>query len=691
MANQLIHETSLYLLQHAHNPVNWYSWGDEALSLAKEKDRPILVSIGYSACHWCHVMERESFENEETAAIMNSHFINIKIDREERPDLDHIYMDAVQAISGSGGWPLNVFLTPDAKPFYGGTYFPPVKMYNRSSWTDVLLAINDAWENRRNEVEEQANSLVAHIQNASSTGLKQTLVPEAGAELFLPDHMKAMAKNLLAIADKTYGGFGQPPKFLQTFSISFLLEHAFFYNDKEALDHAEFSLKQMISGGIYDHLAGGISRYSTDAHWLVPHFEKMLYDNALLLQTLADAYQLTKKDIYKTAIYHMVQFLETEMKQENGGYFAALDADSEGVEGKFYVWDKAEIEQELGSDAAVFCAYYNVTEAGNWEIKNILHISRPMEEIAAIYGLDKDELDEKFSLCISRLLKKRDGRIHPATDDKILLGWNALLVTAYCRAGAALQDNKLKNFAISLFEFIKNSFSAADGSLYHTFKEGKARYPAFADDYAYFIQACIQLQEITGNQQYLYTASQYCNYLVENFSDENDCFFYFTKAGQKDIIVRKTELHDGASPSANALMAQNLHYLSLVFDNIEWRKRSVLMLSGLWEAVKKYPSSFGNWAIQGQRQAAGTPEIAVSGQSFQQKLAELLSFYLPHKVIQAGIDEKMPLLKDKNGSPEHVYIYVCREYQCLKPVKTVKEAIELLKFNGAKDIFTIIG
>ncbi|MFZ1528646.1 MAG: thioredoxin domain-containing protein [Ferruginibacter sp.] len=690
MPNQLIHETSLYLLQHAHNPVNWYPWGDEALLLAKENDRPILVSIGYAACHWCHVMERESFENEETAAVMNSHFINIKIDREERPDLDHIYMDAVQAISGSGGWPLNVFLTPDAKPFYGGTYFPPVKMYNRSSWTDVLLAINDAWKNRRSEVEEQAASLVNHIKNANSVGLKQNLLKETGDDLFTQYDINLVAKNILANADTALGGFGQPPKFLQTFSTSFLLEHAYFHNNREALAHAEFSLQQMISGGIYDHLAGGISRYSTDARWLVPHFEKMLYDNALLLQTLADAYQLTKKAIYKTAILHMVGFLETEMKHAFGGYFAALDADSEGVEGKFYVWEKSEIEEELGNEAAVFCDYYNVTAAGNWEGKNILHTSRPISEIAAKYGLDEYELDQNLSICRSRLLAKRNKRIRPATDDKILLGWNALLITAYCRAGAALQDDKLKSSAVSLFEFIKNSFIAADGSLCHTYKEGKARYPAFADDYACLIQACIHLQEITGNQEYLYNARQYCGFLVDNYSDENGCFFYFTKSGQKDIIVRKTELYDGASPSANALMAQNLYYLSMVFDNIAWRKRSVAMLAALWEAVKKYPSSFANWAIMAQRLAAGTPEIAITGQFFQPVLAELLSFYAPHKLVQSGVDEKMPLLSGKNSSPEDVYIYVCRQYQCLKPVKTAKEAIELLKFNHGKDIFTII-
>lgn len=681
MANKLQYETSAYLLQHAHNPVQWYPWGEEALALAKEKDLPILVSIGYAACHWCHVMERESFENEATAAIMNRHFINIKIDREERPDLDHIYMDAVQAITGSGGWPLNVFLTPDAHPFYGGTYFPPVKMYNRSSWNDVLLAINDAWQQKREEVENQAASLVEHIKKSGRFEFSSVLTDNQKNEIFSAKSSALMANQLLTTADKHYGGFGQPPKFLQTFSLYYLLDHYCFYKNEQALSHTEFTIQQMLKGGIYDHLGGGISRYSTDAQWLAPHFEKMLYDNALFLQLLADVYRLTKKEYYRTAILQIVQFLENEMKAPGGGYYAALDADSEGKEGKFYVWSEKQIKMLLGNEAASFCDYYNVSETGNWERENILHITADAKDVAVKYGLTEELFLEKMTRCRQQLLKERNKRIRPATDDKILLGWNALLVTAFCKVGAALCNEEIKQNAQELFEFLEKSFSGNQGELYHTFNAGRAKYPAFADDYAYLIEACIQLQEISGNQDYLHKAAGYTSYIEEYFGDHQDCLFYFTHKEQKDVIIRKTEIYDGATPSINAVMAQNLHYLGTVFDHIPWKERSANMLSVIWEAAKKYPSSFAVWAGLTQKIGAGTTEIAVCGSGFSTLLSELNSYYLPNKVLQSGADEKMPLLKGKISPPEGGYIYVCQSYSCQKPVTNVKEAIELLKFN----------
>ena len=398
--NQLIHESSPYLLQHAHNPVNWYPWGDEALQKAKEEDKPILVSIGYAACHWCHVMERESFEDEATADLMNEYFINIKIDREERPDLDHIYMDAVQAMTGSGGWPLNVFLTPETKPFFGGTYFPPKRALNRSSWKEVLSGVYKGYREKKEEILSQADNLTEHLLTSNAFGLQQP--GSTGNEVFFSDEQLAtIAANLLNNADTTFGGFGNAPKFPQSFSIQYLLRHFHFTKDEMALTQALLSLDKMIEGGIYDQLGGGFARYSTDNEWLAPHFEKMLYDNALLISVMAEARQLTAKPQYARAIRQTIAFIEREMMSEENGFFSALDADSEGIEGKFYTWQKQEIMEVLGDDTALFAAFYDVSDEGNWEHTNILRIQQPLAAFAQKQGITESELEE-----IPRLLRR---------------------------------------------------------------------------------------------------------------------------------------------------------------------------------------------------------------------------------------------------------------------------------------------
>ncbi|HEY1871234.1 MAG TPA: thioredoxin domain-containing protein, partial [Chitinophagaceae bacterium] len=389
MSNRLINETSPYLLQHAHNPVDWYPWSDEALKKAKEENKPILVSIGYAACHWCHVMEKESFENGETAALMNEHFVSIKIDREERPDLDQIYMDAVQTMSGSGGWPLNVFLTPDAKPFYGGTYFPPKRAFNRSSWKEVLLAVSNVFQTRRNEVESQAENLVNHLLQSNSFGLQN---PNNETEIFSKEKVDEIFQNLMKSADKTWGGFGGAPKFPQTFSIQFLLRYYYVTHREEALEQACLSLDKMIEGGIYDQVGGGFARYSTDAKWLVPHFEKMLYDNALLVSVLSEAYQITKKERYEEVIHETLEFIQREMMHPGHGFYSALDADSEGEEGKFYTWNYEEVKKLLNRNAEIFCDFFDITEQGNWEEKNILHIKKSREIFCGEKNISTDEL-----------------------------------------------------------------------------------------------------------------------------------------------------------------------------------------------------------------------------------------------------------------------------------------------------------
>ncbi len=682
MQNELHKETSPYLLQHANNPVHWQPWCAKTLKIAEQLDKPILISIGYAACHWCHVMERESFENEATAAIMNEHFVNIKIDREERPDIDHIYMDAVQAIAGNGGWPLNVFLTPQGKPFYGGTYFPPVKAHGRSSWTDVLLSINEAWKNRREEMESQADTLLEHLKKSNNFGgLKNSIEIETGTISFTKDDVISITKNLLENADVVEGGFGKAPKFPQTFSINVLLQAAYFLKDEMALTQAELSLTKMLQGGIYDQLAGGLCRYSTDAEWLAPHFEKMLYDNALFITALSNAYLLTKKDIYKDAVAHVCNFLFEEMKNKEGGYYAAIDADSEGVEGKFYVWDKAEIDNLLGKDAALFNAYYDVTDEGNWEEKNILRILKPIEHVTTHFNISVIEaisIIEKSKIII---LAQRNKRIRPITDDKILLGWNALLVSAFCKAYAVLQDDKYKIAAVELYMFIEKSFRNEKAGFFHTYKHGQAKYPAFLDDYAYFIEASISLQEITGKENYLHKAKTLVEYVFENFADTDSNFFFFTEKSQNDVIMRKIELYDGASPAANSVLASNLLYLSIVFDNNEWGNRATKMIESLKTIILKHPGSFGVWASAAINMAVGINEVVIIGQNMIPQLLKVLHQYFPNKILQSSFGKSpMPLLKGKVNS-DKTSLFLCRNFICLKPFFNTEDLMNHIEKN----------
>lgn len=678
--NRLIHESSPYLLQHAHNPVHWYPWSEEALTAARSADKPILVSIGYAACHWCHVMEKESFENEETAAVMNRFFICIKIDREERPDLDHIYMDAVQAISGSGGWPLNVFLTPEAKPFFGGTYFPPTKSHGLNSWTDVLLSIAHSWTERRTEIESQAEQLTEHIKKSGNLSVASNIItlPET-TPLYTKEDCLLIAANLMKNADVLDGGFGKAPKFPQTFSIQYLLQHAHFFDDQDALKHAAFSLKKMLDGGIYDQLAGGMARYSTDSVWLAPHFEKMLYDNALLVLVLCDAYQLTKDPVFSKGIVQTLQFLMQEMKGKDGGYYAAIDADSEGVEGKFYVWEQEEIKKLLGDDADMYCRYYNVVPEGNWEEHNILYKSVPVKVIASSYDLSEKVFTEKIHACNATLLAARNKRIRPATDDKILLGWNALLLKAFSRAYATLQKDVYLEEAIGLEDFLSRSFHNKAGGCYHTYKDFVARFPAFLDDYAYYINALIALQEVTSDQSYLDKAKELTTYVLDHFADDEGHYFFYTHHAQQDVIARKQDVYDGATPSANSVMAHNLYYLSVIYNEPSWQTRSLQMLSSLSEVVKKYPGSFGVWAILLQQVVAGINELVVTGIQIDELKQAVLSEFIPNKIFLSSTKKNHMYLFGGKRFLSSSFVYLCRNYQCFAPFETLSELLTVLK------------
>ncbi|MEN9548870.1 MAG: hypothetical protein RIR12_1461 [Bacteroidota bacterium] len=689
--NKLIHETSPYLLQHAHNPVQWYPWGTEALEKAKEENKPILVSIGYSACHWCHVMERESFENEATAALMNQYFINIKIDREERPDLDHIYMDAVQAISGSGGWPLNVFLTPDARPFYGGTYFPPTAAYNRPSWTDTLLGVAQAFRERKHEIDAQAENLTSHLQQANSFGLQKI----AGDEIFRTEKIDLAVTNLLKTADMEWGGFGRAPKFPQTQSILFLLRHAYVNNtlvkkeetnlhDKKSLlfgggEAALLSLNKMIDGGIYDQIGGGFARYATDTEWLIPHFEKMLYDNALLIGVLAEAHQATGALRYKEVIEETMNFITSELQSPDGGFYAALDADSEGVEGKYYVWTKEETATLLGNDADLFNAFYDITEKGNWEGHSIPRVKETLSNFAKANNLEEQALKKMLHKSRETLLLHREKRVHPGLDDKIILSWNALMNTACSKAFAATQNEAYRQMAIQNMKFLLSRFKNTEVFFYHTYKNGQAKYPAFLDDYAYLAEALLNLYTITANNEWLLMAKKIVKHVQVHFRELDTPFFYYTSQHQTDVIVRKKEVYDGATPSGNAVMAANLWKLSHYFSINEWRQQAMDMLAALGSAVTRYPSSFGQWACLLQEVVLGTNEVVVTGPNFEEMYTEIAAAYLPHSIL-AGCknpQNELPITAGKLSAHKSA-IFLCRNNTCLPPVFFTSELISLI-------------
>lgn len=671
--NRLAEETSPYLLQHANNPVDWFPWGEEALQKARSEDKPILISIGYSACHWCHVMEKESFEHEAVAEIMNANFVNIKIDREERPDLDHIYMDALQAMSGGGGWPLNVFLTPDCKPFYGGTYFPPVRVHNRASWKEILHGIHQSFQSNRAEIEQQAQQLTDHLQKANAFGLQQNSNIVDNGYLFVEAQLHEQFKNIIQQADTLWGGFGNAPKFPQTFTIQWLLQYYHFTGEKLALQQACTSLDKMIMGGLYDHVAGGFARYSTDRQWLVPHFEKMLYDNALLVITLAEAYQLTKSSIYEETIRKTLDFVASEMMNEDGAFFSALDADSEGVEGKYYVWAFEEVQIILGDDAKWFCALFDVTPAGNWEETNILRLKDWPEPDNKVYT------KEKINQCLQKLKQVRANRIKPLLDDKVILGWNALMNQAFSKAASVLNDEAYATIAIKNMECLKRTMLLSEGGAKHTFKGGVAKFDAFLDDYANLIKALLDLQELTGDSTYLYDAKKHTDFAIDYFSDEENIFFYFTHIRQNDVIVRKKEIYDGAVPSGNAVMAKNLWNLSKYFNEPTWGERVENMVNGVLKVAISYPTSFGFWSSLLFNLVYGTWEIVAEGERHKDLAKLLMQEYIPNKVFQQtlSIENQFPMLIGKKNNGISMLHY-CKDNSCGKPVLSVAELLDVI-------------
>ena len=682
--NRLIHETSPYLLQHAHNPVDWYAWGEEALAKARTEDKPIFLSIGYSACHWCHVLERESFENEKTAAMMNELFVNIKVDREERPDLDSIYMDAVQAMTGQGGWPMSMFLTPDGKPFYGGTYFPPEPRYGLPSFQQVLYSTAHAYHNKREQIDSQAQRLTDLLRRtgelaAQESELSTTLLDEA-------------IQQLLQYFDSQDGGFGSQPKFPQPMTLDFIMTQYARTGDLDALYMAELTLEKMGQGGIYDHLGGGFHRYSVDAVWLVPHFEKMLYDNAQLLRSYLHAWQITKHPLYRRVADETIDYVLREMTSPAGGFYSTQDADSEGEEGKFFVWTPAEIEAVIGADAArIFNLYYGVSARGNFEGQNILHVSATVEEVVQRFAISPAAVERSLADSRQKLFAVREKRIKPARDEKILTEWNGLMIHALAECAAVLGRGDALQAAQNAANFILSKMSQPDGKLYRSYKaapgdsNGQARLNAYLEDYAAFSRALIALYEATFDLRWLGEASRLTRLLIAQFGDPQTGGFYQTGLDHEQLVVRRKDFIDNAIPSGNSLAAETLLRLAVFTGTQEYRNQAAQILLVMKEAMTRQPTGFGRLLCALNTFLSPSQEVAIVGDPAAAETQALVRAvqrrYLPNTVLafkRSGEASLLPLLENRDLVGGKAAAYVCENYACQLPVTEVQALEKLL-------------
>jgi len=663
--NELIKETSPYLLQHAHNPVNWVAWNETSLTKAKHENKPILVSIGYSACHWCHVMEKESFEDEHVAKIMNENFICIKIDREERPDIDQVYMSAVQLMTGHGGWPLNCFALPDGRPIYGGTYF------RKDQWINVLINLTDLYTNEPEKVLEYAHQLTQGVKQMEV--IPSTAVSHSDTkELLITGFTKWKTE-----FDKVHGGPDHAPKFPMPNNYLYLLRFGFLSANKEALEHVELTLTKMALGGIYDQIGGGFARYSTDILWKVPHFEKMLYDNAQLVSLYAEAYLQSKNELFKEVVYETIEFIERELLSPEGGFYSALDADSEGEEGKFYVWKEKELKDIITEDYHLFKSYYNINETGYWEHDNYIPLRTINDEDFSVKNnLSITHLKQKVKQWKKLLIKKREERIRPGLDDKILCSWNALMLSGYCDAYNAFKEERFKETAIKTAEFIVKKFKTSTGSLFHNYKDGKATINGFLEDYSFTLEAFLQLYEITFDLKWLAEVKEIINHVNEHFYNEDKGFYFFTSNLDAALITRKIELQDNVIPAANSSIAKSLFKFGNLSGNTNLIERSEIMSTRLVESFGRYPSAYSNWGILLLNQVYPFYEIAVAGNNYLEITKELTSHYIPNKLLAAADEENgLPLLKDRLTKNETL-IYVCVNKTCNLPVSKVSEALK---------------
>jgi len=665
--NKLINETSPYLLQHAHNPVNWYSWGEEALNKAKTENKILLISIGYSACHWCHVMEHESFENEEVAKLMNEHFICIKVDREERPDIDQIYMNAVQLMTGRGGWPLNCFTLPTGEPFYGGTYFP------KDQWIKILGNVANEYKIAPEKINEYAQKLTEGIKSSEILPMVKDNAP------FSIEVLNAGVSRIKKQFDYVEGGGDHTPKFPMPNNYQFLLQYYYHTKDKEILDVIKLTLDKMAYGGIYDQIGGGFSRYSTDKYWKTPHFEKMLYDNGQLVSLYSDAYQLTKKPLYKHVVYQTLEYIEREMTAKNGAFYSALDADSEGKEGKFYVWSKEELEQILGDDYAFTKEYYNINSLGKWEGHYILLRKKDQEKIAKLFKISVKEVEKKIDKINATLLKEREKRIRPGLDDKTLTSWNALMLKGYVDAYNVFGEERFLLAAIKNANFIVKTQIRQDGGLNHNYKNGVSNLDGYLEDYSFTTEALIALYQATFDEKWLSHSKQLTDYAISHFYDPETGFFFFTSNNAKGLVARKMELSDNVVPSSNSSMAKSLFLLGELYYNESYTKKSKQMLKNIEAQIAQYISGYSNWGILMFKHVQSFYEVAITGKKAHQKRIELNEKYIPNKLIVGSIKESnLPLLEMKQVNGKTM-IYVCYNKACQKPVEEVSEALEQIK------------
>jgi uncharacterized protein len=730
--NHLAAESSPYLLQHQNNPVDWHPWGPDAIQRAKKEDKPIFLSIGYAACHWCHVMEHESFENEPIARYLNEHFISIKVDREERPDLDQIYMNAVQLLTGRGGWPMSVFLTPDLKPFFGGTYWPPAPRMGMPGFEQVLVAVNDAWRNRREGLLKQADELTTYLQNAdphTGDGAASPPLPLGeGRGEGIPfaeaiQHLENASRALQRAFDPRHGGFGSAPKFPHSMDLQLLLR---LYTrtstsdlrpptsdlgprspDREhLLAMVTLTLDKMASGGIYDHLAGGFARYSVDERWLVPHFEKMLYDNALLTSAYLDAYLVTRHDRFARVARETCDYILAYMTDPAGGFHSTEDADSEGEEGKFYVWTPAEIKQTLGDQAGErFCYVYDVSEAGNFEHGNsILNLPKTIEQCAALKGWNLDELKKEFAESRAKLLAIRDQRIRPGKDDKVLVSWNALMIDALARASHVVEEPEYLIAAEKAADFILSKMSRPDGRLLHTWRNGQARLDAYLDDYSYFINALTTLYEATFNERWIDEAARLANIMLQHFEDKDHGGFFFTADDHEQLIARNKDLHDASIPSGNALAATALLRLGKLTcgagvspatptrsvsegpETLAYLESAARTLAFARPTLERMPTACGQMLIALDLYVGPATEVVLIGgtdeQANQQAIAALQKSFLPRSVTacRGPTAEKAarspaldPLFAGRENANTEPTLYICQNFSCQAPIQGVEQ------------------
>lgn len=664
--NRLGAATSPYLLQHKDNPVHWWQWSDEAFAEAERRDVPVFLSIGYAACHWCHVMEHESYMDSTVARLMNENFVSVKVDREERPDVDQVFMSAAQLITGSGGWPLNAFALPDGRPFYAGTYFP------KDQWVQVLRQVAAAYKTQHPKVVQQAEAITQGIQGQEVIAL----APDISKNVTKTAYSEIYEKWKSSI-DFKKGGFSRAPKFPLPVGWEFLLQNYYLTGNKEALEAVVTTLDEMAKGGIYDQLGGGFARYSTDAGWFAPHFEKMLYDNGQLISLYAHTYKVTKNPLYAEVIRETLAFMQREMTSPEGGFYASLNADSEGEEGKFYVWTTEEIQQALDAKPARLVGdYFQVKKSGNWEHgENILYRESTKEAFAKSNGLTADQWDKLLSNAKEKLLKERGKRVRPSTDDKVLTSWNALMMKGYVDAYLALGDEAYLQTALKNARFLEKNMVRKDGRLWRNYKDGKPSIDAFLDDYALLAEAYIQLYQATLDVQWLKRARVITDYAIAHFRDAKSGLFFYTSGQTEGLVVRKMELTDNVMPASNSVMANVLYRLGEYYAHPPYLQMSQSMLNHVAGEVSTGGPYYANWASLMGMLAYGPFEIAVMGKEAVAKSHQMQQYYLPTALFMGGKEENLPLLESK-GVGEGTLIYVCRNKTCKMPVQDVKAAMQ---------------